>query len=431
MILSNKKQLRTGWAGIAVVFMLLTAVVVNGEVLDLTDYPSQHPAVDSLRTELFYVSKDSSAWDRMSPLYRSFYQTRTTGSTQIFPERDPLTYNLWLQEKPAELIVVLPGLGGHYSNVTPTAFADLFYNAGYSVLVISSAMNWEFMGNASSVKAPGYTPVDAADVLNALQIISKQLDREYPGMIKRRLLLGYSLGALHTLFISNIEYGVKQPLFSRYLAINPPVDAFYAMSVIDRYYMVGAKWDKAEMDRRLKKAVKVYMELVSGKTDKNKKIELDADEAKFLIGVSFHLILSDIIYSIYRSHKLGIINAEYSWYDRSKIYAEINTFSYRKYIKKYLLKVYSEKFNQQLTIAELNRRSSLEAIRKSLLKNPAVRVLHAKTDFLLREADHKWLAEVLGERLTLFSDGGHLGNFYLRDVQKKIIESMIIKQKTK
>ncbi|MCF6175923.1 MAG: hypothetical protein L3J71_09155 [Victivallaceae bacterium] len=431
MILSNKKQIRTGLAGIAVVFILLTAAVVNGEVFDLTDYPSQHPAVDSLRTELFYVSKDSSAWDRMSPLYRSFYQTRTTGHTQIFPKREPLTYNLWLQEKPAELIVVLPGLGGHYSNVTSTAFADLFYNAGYSVLVISSAMNWEFMESASSVKAPGYTPVDAADVLNALQVISKQLDREYPGKIKRRLLLGYSLGALHSLFISNIEYGVKQPLFSRYLAINPPVDAFYAMSVIDRYYMVGAKWDKVEMDRRLKKAVKVYMELVSGKTDKNKKIELDADEAKFLIGVNFHLILGDIIYSIYRSHKLGIINAEYSWCDRNKIYAEINTFSYRKYIKKYLLKVYSEKFNQKLTVAELNRRSSLEAIRQSLMKNPAIRVLHTKNDFLLNKANHKWLAEVLGERLTLFSDGGHLGNFYLRDVQQKIIESMIIKQKTK
>ncbi len=428
MILNNKKSITGGLTAIVAVFMLLITTV-NGEVFDLADYPAQHPAIDTLRTELFYVNKDNNAWNKMSPLYKTFYQTRTTGSVQIFPKHPALNYNLWLQEKPAELVVVLPGIGGHYSNITPTAFADIFYRAGYSVLVISNAMNWEFMESASSVKAPGYTPVDAKDVYNALKIITKKLDEKYPKMIKRRLLLGYSLGALHTLFISDIEYGNKQPLFRRYLAINPPVDAFAAMSVIDRFYMVGAKWDKAEMERRLKKGIKAYMALISGKIDKNRKIDLDVDEAKFLIGVSFHLILSDIIYSIYRRHKLGVIKAEYSWFDRRKIYAEINRFSYRKYMEKYLLKVYSEKFKRKMTLAELNRRSSLGAIRKSLLKNSAVRILHNQNDFLLKPEHLKWLNKVIGERLTLFSDGGHLGNFYLPEVQQKIIESMKIEQK--
>lgn len=428
MILNNKKYLTSGLITIFAVLMLL-AFTATGEVFELTDYPAQHPAIDTLRTELFYVSKDNNAWHKMSPFYQTFYQTRSTGSAQIFPKRKPLSYNLWLKDKPAELVVILPGIGGSYSSITPTAFAHLFYQAGYSVLIISNAMNWEFMESASSVKAPGYTPTDAADVYNALKIIAKKLDEQYPEKITGHKLLGYSLGALHTLFISNIEYGNKQPLFNRYLAINPPVDAFAAMSVIDRYYMIGAKWDKAEMDRRLKKAINAYMALVSGKIDKSRKIELDVDEAKFLIGINFHMILGDIIYSIYRRHKLGIIKVKDSWSDRRKIYVEINTFSYRKYMEKYLLTVYSAKFKRKLTLTELNSQSSLNAIRKSLLKNPAVRVLHNQNDFLLKPEHYKWLNEVLGERLTLFSDGGHLGNFYLRDVQQEIIKSMIITQK--
>lgn len=412
-------------AAVIGLLMLLITPEIYGEVIDLVDYPSQHPAIDSLRTELFYVSKTTNNWDKMSLLYRTFYQQRITGAAQILPDRQPLGYNLWLQGKPAELIVVLPGLGGHYSNVTPTALAHILFRAGYSVLVISSAMNWEFMECASSVKVPGYTPEDAADVLHALQVIAKQLDLTYPGEITGRKLIGYSLGGLHTLFISDIEYHAKHPLFSRYLAVNPPVDVFYAMNVIDRYYMVGAKWDKPEMDRRLKKAVHAYMALVSGKADKSKAIVLDVDEAKFLIGINFHMILSDVIYSIYRHYKMGIIKAKYSWYDRRKIYAQINTFSFRKYLEKYLLPFYSEQLKQPLTIAKLNRRSSLIAIRKSLLVNPAVRVLHTSNDFLLKPADHKWLAKTLGKRLTVFSDGGHLGNLYLRAVQQKIIQSML------
>ena len=429
MILSNRKNIKIGLTSFVTVLVALITSVVYGGVFELTDFPSQHPAIETLRTEFFQSRKTGTNWEKMSLFYRTFYQTRTTGSVQILPKKEPMSYNLWLQAKPAELVVVLPGLGAHYSNITSTAFAELLQRSGYSVVVVSNAMNWQFMEQASRAKVPGYTPADADDVYNALKIVTKQLDQLYPGKIIGRKLMGYSLGALHTLFISDIEYGVKQPLFNRYLAISPPVDLFYAMSMIDRYYMVGAQWDKATMEHHLKKAIAAYMALVTGKAEKNKKIELDADEAKFLIGESFHLILTDIIYSIYRRHKLGIIKAKYSWYDRKEIYAEIGTFSYKKYLQQYLLKVYSTKFKRKMTIDELSRKSSLTAISKSLATNQAVRILHNRNDFLLKPADQQWLAKILGERLTLFSDGGHLGNFYLTAVQQKIIESLKIEKK--
>jgi hypothetical protein len=429
MILSNRNNLKIGLTMFATVLIALMMSVVDGGVFELTDFPSQHPAIETLRTEFFQSRKMGSDWDKMSLFYRTFYQTRTTGSVQVLPKKEPMSYNLWLQAKPAELVVVLPGLGAHYSSVTATAFAELLHRSGYSVVVISNAMNWQFMEQASRAKVPGFTPADAADVYNALKIVIQQVDKLYPGKITGHKLMGYSLGALHTLFISDIEYGVKQPLFNRYLAISPPVDVFYAMNVIDRYYMVAAKWDKVAMDRHLKKAIDAYMELVTGRAEKNKKIELDADEAKFLIGESFHLILTDIIYSIYRCHKLGIIKAQYSWYNREEIYAEIGRFSYKKYLEQYLLKVYSAKFKRKITIGELSRKSSLIAIGNSLASNQAVRVLHTRNDFLLKPADIQWLTKTLGERLTLFSDGGHLGNFYLTDVQHKIIELLKIEKK--
>ncbi len=52
--------------------------------------------------------------------------------------------------------------------------------------------------------------------------------------------------------------------------------------------------------------------------------------------------------------------------------------------------------------------------------NDRVRIFTNENDFMLRPEDLDWLRETLGERLSLFENGGHLGNLY-RDVIKSAI----------
>ena len=79
------------------------------------------------------------------------------------------------------------------------------------------------MQAAGSVLTPGYTPFDAKDVQNAVEKVLGQIEKDYPGKIKRKIMMGTSLGALHTLFIAGRYRRQQNDYFDRYIAINPPV----------------------------------------------------------------------------------------------------------------------------------------------------------------------------------------------------------------
>lgn len=411
---------------------------------ELMTYPNQGPAVNTLRSEMFFVKNQASAWARLSPLYRTFYQKRSSGSVQILKDRPELNYHYWMQDNPADLLVIIPGTGENYVDMTPTAFANLFYNNGYSAVIISNAFNWEFMQAAGSVITPGYTPVDAADVRRALQMVIAEINKEYPGQIKRKVLIGSSMGALHTLFIADMDSKSNEMAYDRYIAVNPPVDLLYAMEQIDKYYAIGAKWKKDEIQLKMRKCIVSYMRMlkqvdadaqpiaaginrrreVKMDVEKNKSglIDFEQDEAQFMIGLSFHMNLMEVIYSIYSRQKMGVIKAKDTWFDRREIYAEIDKFNFDAYLHKFLLKEYEKRLNRAVSAESLGSKAGLLPVADTLQNNQKIRVIHNADDFLLRPGDMDWLRTRLGNRMTVFSHGGHLGNLYTRPVQDTMIK---------
>ena len=429
------------------VFIVISLPINAEDKIDLSenfemisDYPNQGTEVNTLRSELFFVKNDASAWARMSPLYRTFYQQRSFGAVQVLPDKPKLKYHLWLQDKPSDLIVIIPGTGENFVDLTPTAFANMYYKKGFSAVIISNAFNWEFMQAAGSVWTPGYTPVDAKDVKNALGILLKKLDKENPGQIRRKVLIGSSMGALHTLFIADMEFKLINPMFDRYIAVNPPVNLLYAMRKIDEYYAIGATWKKDEIQQKVKKCILSYMNMLKGidpaaspiagginrrqsvKPSQRGHADFETEEAQFLIGLSFHMNLMEVIYSIYSRHDTGVIKAEKAWYDRREIYAEIDKFNFDAYLNKFLLKEYNKRSKKKMTVEKLGRESGLLPITKTLKNNKNIRILHNADDFLLKKGDLSWLRALLGKRMTVFSHGGHLGNLYTEPVQKTMIK---------
>ena len=60
-----------------------------------------------------------------------------------------------------------------------------------------------------------------------------------------------------------------------------------------------------------------------------------------------------------------------------------------------------------------------------LRANPDIRVIVNQNDFLLTQGDLDWLdATIPAEQLTVFKQGGHLGNLVNPDVQKTILGAL-------
>jgi hypothetical protein len=352
----------------------------------------------------------------------------------------------------------VPGLGSHYSNTTAAALAEVLFARGYSVVTVSNAMNWEFMETAASTLVPGYTPVDASDVRNAVAMILDDLKSNKNLNPSRKVMIGYSLGALHSLFIANMETSKNTLGIDRYVAINPPVNLLYGMKQLDEYYATRLKWgdDSQEFERMLNAAGK-YLMLLKRKypwkgypdastaavksgnaTNKNNKpqtesksgqddiyqVTLKEDEARVLVGYSFKMTLDEVIVSIHHRQNLGVLKTPYRWGSRTALYHELSNYSFDKYLNNFIIKYYSDKFKRQVTMENMNSESSLTAIGSQLSGNAKVRIIHSMNDFLQSDTDRVWLKNTFGEKIVFLKYGGHLGNLYLKQMHDTIINML-------
>ena len=423
----------------------------GNDVIKLNNYDSQGAAIDTIRMVMFNMQKDEvSLWVDLSWWNSDFPNQGSVRSVKIYDDKPAMDYKVWYQDnKDAPLAIVIPGLGGHCTSTTAGAMAEVLYNHGYSVVAMSSGLNWEFMESASSVLVPGYTPVDAADVRNAAGKILEDLTVNKGLKPERKVMAGISMGALHTLFIAQMEMSCDKLGIDRYVAINPPVNLKYGLSELDKYYNTMHKWgdDQQQFEQMMNTAGK-FMMMIKRKypwkdyTDcdsqnnaaikDNKvspaenpyKVNMSENEARVLVGYSFKRTLDEIIVSIHHRQNLGILTTPYSWGNRTALYHELVDYSFSKYLNNFAIKYYSEKWQRQVTADELNSQSSLTAIGPQLAVNSRVRVIHTLNDFLESDTDRIWLRNTFADRIVFFEYGGHLGNLYLKKLHDVMLSML-------
>ena len=77
------------------------------------------------------------------------------------------------------------------------------------------------------------------------------------------------------------------------------------------------------------------------------------------------------------------------------------------------------------TAAALEKAGDLRTYEAGLRANPDIRVIVNRNDFLLPEKDMDWLQKTFtAEQLTIFEQGGHLGNLFNPAVQKTILAAL-------
>ena len=337
-----------------------------------------------------------------------------------------LQFTYWLRPGKAPVVYIVPGLGSHRLAESSIALAETIYSNGFSAVCVSSPFNHEFMENASTAALPAYLPVDGRDLHVALTEIDRHLNATYPNRLGDKALLGYSMGALESLFLAAAGPTNQPPLlkFDRYVAVDTPVRMFPSAVKLDEFYRAPLDWPQAERTDDIENTFLKVAALSKTTLTPQTSLPFNAIESKFLIGLSFRLTLRDIIFSSQRRNNQGVLRHPIWGLRRNPVYQEILHYSYQDYFEKFAVPCYQAR-GMASPAAELEKAGDLRAYEAALRANPDIRVIVNQNDFLLSDQDLAWLrATFTPGQLTVFPQGGHLGNLYNPAVQKAILGAL-------
>jgi ABC-type transporter lipoprotein component MlaA len=356
-----------------------------------------------------------------------------------------LPYSYRLQPKPAPIVFLLPGLGSHRLDGSSLALAEMAWDRGFSVAIVSSAMNWEFITLGANAPLPGYTPADVEDVHFVLDAVHRDLEQRHEGRLKERVLMGYSLGAYHALFIAAAERA-GSPLvgFDRYVTLDAPVQLLTGMRKIDAFYDAQLSFPPAEREAHVQDVLWRTIELAeseqkgsagfsrmspatqpSGQLRPRGPLPFSDLEAKYLVGLDFRLSLVDVLGSIEQRSDFGVLKTRRSFLHRESAYVEMASYSFEAYVYAFVLPYFRDQLDLVTGMDDLIAQSDLRSVADGLRGNPKIRHFANRNDFLATADDVAWLTATLGaEHVRLFPTGGHLGNLYKPEVQAEIMASI-------
>ena len=330
----------------------------------------------------------------------------TTKSVRIPATGKELKFTFWLQPGSANVVYIIPGLGGHRLSQPSLALAELVYKNGFSAVLVSSPFNAEFMEHASTAALPAYLPVDGHDMHVALTEIDHRLHELYPNRLGNKVLMGYSMGALQTLFIAGAERTNALVQFDRYVAINTPVRLTHGISKLDEFYRAPLDWPVVERADDLKNTFLKVATLSRSTLTPQTSLPFAAVESKFLIGLTFRLELRDMIYSSQRRNNQGVLHHAIHDFRRDLVYQEILQFSFQDYFDRFAVPYYETKGLAAPVAETIGKAGDLRTYDAGLRANPDIRVIVNQNDFLLEDEDLAWLHAMFGaEQLTVFDKG--------------------------
>lgn len=377
--------------------------------------------------------KDESSLDTLQLVFFSYknpeFPNRGKTKSVLIPSTGrKLKFTYWLQPGRAPVVYIIPGLGSHRLAEPALALAELVYQKGFSAVCVSSAYNSEFMEAASTADMPAYTPIDAHDEHVALTEIDHLLRTAHPNRLGATALMGYSMGAFHSLFIAAAsETASTDSLlkFDRIVAINTPVRLLYGVSKLDEFYQAPLEWPATERTADIENTFLKVAALSSTSLRPQTSLPFNAVESKFLIGLTFRFILRDIIFTSQLHHNQGVLEHPIKKYRREPLYQEILLFTYRDYFQQFAMPYYKSRGIDLTDTANLAKAADLRTYAADLKTNPNIRLLLNRNDFLLADEDYEWLRSTFApEQMTVFEKGGHLGNLSHPTVQKAILNAL-------
>ena len=382
--------------------------------ITLEGFNSQTPVVDSMRTAFFdNPNVNKSIWNEISLWNRSFARRIKSDSVSVTDGKPEYLFKYLLQkDKNAPLMIIFPsigeGAGAHHSQV----FAKYFYDEGYSVLMLGSHFQWEFIKSMPDGYCPGLPLEDSEKIKEVTSKILSKLETKYDCKFNNKTVFGTSFGAMSTLFLANSESKNNTLNIKNFIAVSPPIELKYAIEQVDKNAEEFDRNSDEVKDKTAIAAAKV-LQLLQIKDDKNFKVgklPFSDAEGKLITTFIMRQKLSDLI--------LAIENVQLN--KKSDIYERINNMSYRDYAENYL------GLNNWETNNILRNEASLFAIRDYLANNNNYKIYHSLDDYFVSKKQIAELKSISGEKLICLNCGSHLGFLYRKEFTDSLINSIKI-----
>jgi pimeloyl-ACP methyl ester carboxylesterase len=333
--------------------------------------------------------------------------------------RGDVSIAFYRQNHPAPLLFILAGVGSNpYFGVAPY-LASLFYQEGFHIVILPSPMSWNFALSASRSGAPGYTPEDARDLYGVMQKTLPVLRGRYNLKITGVNFIGVSLGALEGAYLSLIDADERKIGIEKYLLVNPPVDVSYAVKKLDEWNALQDQFGKDKSKEIIAQAVAIVESFSEERQDDpavfdrlaKKFASFTTQELQFLIAENLQSQLPELVHVTQVIHDQDILRAAKNQV-RKRI-EEAKHFTLADYNEKIAVPLWRLQAKERQTNLEgFFERGSLMRILDRLRGNSKVHIMHNADDFLAERKSIDELKEALGDQVTLYPYGGHLGNLW-------------------
>jgi pimeloyl-ACP methyl ester carboxylesterase len=359
---------------------------------------------------------------------------------KVFPERqipevfwyeDGLVCSLAYQDHPAPLVFVIGGTATRYNSPTTVKLQKLLYQAGFHVIAITSPSHMDFVVNAAA-DLPGDSLGDARDLYRVMRLAYEQVRKKID--VSSFALTGYSLGAFNAAFLAQLDAEEKQFNFTRVLLINPPVNLYTSVSVLDQLLVDNIPggmdklddWFRSVLGHVLAVSRQMGRTEMSGDFLYNVYASLPSGQQNYqaLIGLAFRLSAAHMIFTADVMNGGGYIIPTQARLTNSTSLTRYAMVAYQTRFVDYfndVLLPHLQKEEPGLTRQALLERLSLRRLESYLRGAGTVGLVHNADDIILAPGEIHYLEGVFGARARVFPTGGHLGNVFHPEVARAIV----------
>jgi len=394
-------------------------------IISLWSYGYDYPYTDPyLATVLATPTKD------MAPFKNTnFKEIKLNLKNEKAPPNlwylDGFRFGLMAQDHEAPLIFLLAGTGSKYNSHKMLNMSRILYQNGFSVIMLPTSFDYNFIISASKTHAPGFLEKDSNEIYNIMGLaLNKVKDKiQY----KKTYVTGYSLGGTVALAIGEIDSRKKHFNFERILSINPTVSLYDSARLLDHLLDDNIKTEE-ELDQLLQKIILGIMQYGQEngkmKIDETaiyslfKKLNMNDDELKILIGITFRFVAIDVNYISDLMTKSGIYTDPdkklTKFQSMSEYYSAVNYSNFQNYIDRIGFKTY-KKLDKTLTMEKMIEYSSLKSIEPYLKSAKNIAVITNEDELILTPDNLKYLKDTMGNKIKIYPYGGHCGNIFYKD----------------
>lgn len=347
-------------------------------------------------------------------------------SPDIFWYNDTLKYNTALQAKPAPLIFIIAGTGSNYDSSKATMLLKAFYQAGFHVVTLGSPTHSNFIVSASQYSVPGNIKEDSKDLYRVMSLVWENLRNNIE--VTQFNLTGYSLGAAQSAFISKLDEDRKVFNFNKVLMINPPVNLFNSVSILDKMLVNNIPGGLDKMDEFMVETMDMFSKFytMGNFVDVDDEFIFQAFEEQSIsssklaavIGISFRISAANMYFTSDVVNNRGyIVPKNFPLTSTSSLTNYMITsfrVSFTDYFNEYF---YPYFHNKQLTLSkqDLIDSTSLKSIEPYLLQSKKIGLMTNKDDFILAPGELNYLKNIFKSRAKIYPSGGHCGNMEYKD----------------